>query len=78
MNRPTFRKELGEIATNLARLNLAVHGMGLAAPDLERLDYLLASCTYFADQANAMAGKLLVAELSDADREQAAEAGRRA
>jgi hypothetical protein len=78
INRSIFRKELGEIATNLARLNLAVHGMGMPAPDRDHLDYLLASCAYFADQANAMAGKLLVAELTDKDREQAAEAGRRA
>lgn len=77
MNRSIFRKELGEIATNLARLNLAVHGMGMPTCDRDHLDYLLASCTYFADQANAMAGKLLVAELSDADREQAADAAGR-
>jgi hypothetical protein len=78
VNRSIFRKELGEIATNLARLNLAVHGMGMPATDRDHLDYLLSSSVYLVDQANAMAGKMLVAELSDADREQAAEAGRRA
>jgi hypothetical protein len=78
MNRSIFRKEIAEIATTLARLNLAVHGMGMPTCDRDHLDYLLASCTYFADQANAMAGRMLVAELTDADREQAAEAGRRA
>lgn len=78
MNRSIFRKEIGEIATKLAQLNLAVHGMGLAAHDRDRLDYLLASCGYLADQASAMAGKLLVAQLTDADRAQADEAAGRA
>lgn len=78
MNRSIFRKELSEIATKLAQLNLAVHGMDLPAPDREHLDYLLSSSVYLADQANAMAGKLLVAQLTDADRAQADEAGRRA
>lgn len=77
INRSIFRKELGEIATSLARLNVAVLGMTMPKPERDHLDYLLASCTHFADQANAMAGKLLVAELTDAEREQAAEAARR-
>lgn len=78
MNTAQIRKELGEIATKLATLNVAAQDMGLAESDRDRLDYLLSSCVYLADQANAMAGKLLVEQLTDSDRAQADEAAGRA
>lgn len=99
MNPSIFRKEISEIATKLATLNVAAQDMGLAESDRDHLDYLLSSSSYLVDQASAMAGKLLVeslrldaavaktfaqptdaevAQLTDSDRAQADEAGRRA
>lgn len=68
-----LRKELGEVILRLSQIERDAYAAGLKS-----VAQSLTSARHSLMLANNAAGRLLVAQLTDADRAQADEAGRRA